>query len=218
MESGIEKGKDLSQKEDENFNFLEIPNNNRNIINEDLNFDKIGQVREIDSQNTKDVKNNKIKTLTRKISDIPTTTKTMPSKREIIDKVTQKTSLLDLELSGKNLNDLIKEEEEKLTKEYNAKPELITDIKDVKKNNEINNKNENNMNELEAEDNDEKKSNYSEDDSISEEKEEIKIQRKLIIEKMQKRTDDIVDMPNFTIFDETKMVFLNEENDLSKNK
>ena len=218
MESGNEKGKDLSQKEDENFNLLEIPNINRNNINEDLNFDKIGQVRGIDSQNTKDVKNDKIKTLTRKISDIPTTTKTMPSKREIIDKVTEKTSLLDLELSGKNLNDLIKEEEEKLTKEYNAQPELITDINDVIKNNEINNKNENNMNELEAEDNTGKKSNYSEDDSISEEKEEIKIQRKLIIEKMQKRTDDIVDMPNFTIFDETKMVFLNDENDLSKNK
>ena len=218
MESGNEKGKDLSQKEDENFNLLEIPNINRNNINEDLNFDKIGQVRGIDSQNTKDVKNDKIKTLTRKISDNPTATKTMPSKREIIDKVTEKTSLLDLELSGKNLNDLIKEEEEKLTKEYNAKPELITDNKDVIKNNEINNKNENNMNEFEAEDKDGKKINYSEDDSISEEKEEIKIQRKLIIEKMKKRTDDIVDMPNFTIFDETKMDFLNDENDLSKNK
>ena len=88
----------------------------------------------------------------------------------------------------------------------------------MEKNNEINNKNEKNMNELEAEDNDQKKSNFSDDDSIGEEKEEIKIQRKLIIEKMQKRTDDIVDMPNFNIFDETKMVFPYDENDLTENK
>ena len=217
MESGNENGKDLNQKEEENFNAFEMINND-NTINEDLNFDKIREVEKIDRKNIEDLKNNKTKSLTRKISDRPTTTKTMPSRREIIDEVTRKTSLLDLELSGKNLKELIKEEEEKLTKEYNAKPELIIENKDVKKNNEINNKNENNMNELEAKDNEEKKSNFSDDDSISEEKEEIKIQRKLIIEKMQKRTDDIVDMPNFTIFDETKMVFLKEENDLSENK
>ena len=142
----------------------------------------------------------------------------MPSRREIIDQVTKKTSLLDLEISGKNLKDLIKEEEERLTKEYNANPELIIENKYVKKNNEINKKNEKNINEFESEDNDQKKSNFSDDDSIGEEKEEIKIQRKLIIEKMQKRTDDIVDMPNFTIFDETKMVFPYDENDLTENK
>ena len=214
--------KDLKNKKDQNelefFNGLDSLNSNKNYSPDELNFDNIREIGQKDNKKIEDKKNDKTKakTITKKSQDNSTTIKTMPTKRQIIDMVTNKTSLLDLEINGKDLNELIREEEERLTKENYINQELIKNNEEICNNNEIIKINENNINEV-----DNKKlkieKNIS-DESISEENEEIKKERIITIEKMKKKTDEIVDVPGFNIFDETKMNFIKNENDLLKEK
>ena len=217
-----ENEKDLKNKKDQNelefFNGLDSLNSNKNYSPDELNFDNIREIGQKDNKKIEDIKNDKTKakTITKKSQDNSTTIKTMPTKRQIIDMVTNKTSLLDLEINGKDLNELIREEEERLTKENYINQELIKNNEEICNNNEIIKINENNINEI-----DNKKlkieKNIS-DESISEENEEIKKERIITIEKMKKKTDEIVDVPGFNIFDETKMNFIKNENDLLKEK
>ena len=217
-----ENEKDLKNKKDQNelefFNGLDSLNSNKNYSPDELNFDNIREIGQKDNKKIEDKKNDKTKakTITKKSQDNSTTIKTMPTKRQIIDMVTNKTSLLDLEINGKDLNELIREEEERLTKENYINQELIKNNEEICNNNEIIKINENNINEV-----DNKKlkieKNIS-DESISEENEEIKKERIITIEKMKKKTDEIVDVPGFNIFDETKMNFIKNENDLLKEK
>ena len=217
-----ENEKDLKNKKDQNelefFNGLDSLNSNNNYLPDELNFDNIREVGQKDNKKIEDTKTDKTKakTKTKKSQDNSTTIKTMPTKRQIIDMVTNKTSLLDLEINGKNLNELIREEEERLTKENYINQELIKNNEEICNNNEIIKINENNINEV-----DNKKlkieKNIS-DESISEENEEIKKERIITIEKMKKKTDEIVDVPGFNIFDETKMNFIKNKNDLLEEK
>ena len=217
-----ENEKDLKNKKDQNelefFNGLDSLNSNKNYSPDELNFDNIREIGQKDNKKIEDIKNDKTKakTITKKSQDNSTTIKTMPTKRQIIDMVTNKTSLLDLEINGKDLNELIREEEERLTKENYINQELNKDNEEICNDNEIIKINENNINEV-----DNKKlkieKNIS-DESISEENEEIKKERIITIEKMKKKTDEIVDVPGFNIFDETKMNFIKNKNDLLEEK
>ena len=217
-----ENEKDLKNKKEQNelefFNGLDSLNSNNNYLPDELNFDNIREVGQKDNKKIEDTKTDKTKakTKTKKSQDNSTTIKTMPTKRQIIDMVTNKTSLLDLEINGKNLNELIREEEERLTKENYINQELNKDNEEICNDNEIIKINENNINEV-----DNKKlkieKNIS-DESISEENEEIKKERIITIEKMIKKTDEIVDVPGFNIFDETKMNFIKNKNDLLEEK
>lgn len=149
-----ENEKDLKNKKDQNelefFNGLDSLNSNKNYSPDELNFDNIREIGQKDNKKIEDKKNDKTKakTITKKSQDNSTTIKTMPTKRQIIDMVTNKTSLLDLEINGKDLNELIREEEERLTKENYINQELIKNNEEICNNNEIIKINENNINEI----------------------------------------------------------------------
>lgn len=121
------------------------------------------------------------------------------------DIIIQKTSLLDLENNGMSLSEYVfKKEEEIQQKEGNEKKEIKEE-----ENNE--NLNENSQEPVKNDADDD--SDSLKDIKVIEEDEETKKKRELVIEKMSKKYDEIVDIPGYNILNEEICKEFEKEND-----
>lgn len=185
--------------------FINInPNVNNFEDNDDLNFGQLNNlgINEKEENKIKEPitkKRNKTKKKTKEDKTTTTTFKTS----DIREIAIQKTSLLDLFNSGKNYSELIKEKEEEVKKNT-----IINEDVNIKKVNESDIPGPPKVEEHGDGDGDD-------DDlfNVSEEDEEIKRQRSAAIEKMTKKYDEIVPIPDFNIFDETKINMFKKTND-----
>jgi len=223
----------FEQNEEENFNNFGINQNqksgNINEHNDEINMPGISQINNPitnDNQNKQDKGNN-----SKNISNILTKSKSIPTRKEISEMLTKTTSLLDLINENKTFKQKVDEKEEELRNEYNNQIVKVNENEKKEENKKIIkedniNKNENeeeNKNEIKETINNENKNSSSEEEKenvkfpLDEEDEEIKEQRALAIEKIQKITDEVVEIPNFNILDESKIKhFLNEDDDFAE--
>ena len=144
------------------------------------------------------IKKLKVKSKTKKIEKLSTKniTNTIKTKNDIRDETIRNTTLLDLENNDITLSQLIKVREEE----------------EERKNSNIIEYDNDNDKSCEEEKNNklyEKKENDS--FSLSEEDEEIKKQRILAIEKITKKTDELVEVPGFNIYDFSKAIMYEQE-------
>ena len=169
--------------------------------------DQIGRPREYDEENnqinmpqinsigTNDNTNNEtsVKKKTSKKTDRLSTTIDTAHKDIIIENV----SLLDLENNGLSLTQYVVKKAEEIQQEERKK-----EIKEG----------ENNENSQENDDDD---SDSLKDIKVSEEDEETQKKREMIIEKMSKKYDEIVDIPGYNILNEEicKQFEIEKEND-----
>lgn len=234
----------MEQNEEENFINLGINQNIGNINEQydDINITGISQINNTISdanininQNRKEKeKENNItkgKTKTKTHFNIITKSKTLPTRREIIDKVCETTTLFDLVINNKTLKQVVDQKEEELKKEVNNQIIKINDneIKEqenkiIKEN--IINKDETeednkNKNEIKENYNNECKNSFSSEEKendvlfqlIEEDEDSIK-KRASVINKILKVTDNLVDIPNFKIFDDSKFKECLNEDDV----
>ncbi len=199
--------------------FININQNVNNFEdNDDLNFGQLNNLginakeeNKIKEPITK--KRNKTKKKTKEDKTTTTTFKTS----DIREIAIQKTSLLDLFNSGKNYSELIKEKEEEVKKNT-----IINEEVNIKKVNESDIPCPPKVEEHGDDDSDGDDDGDDNDDddlfNVSEEDEEIKRQRSAAIEKMTKKYDEIVPIPDFNIFDETKIKMFKKTNDFYKIK
>ena len=174
-----------------------------NIENEDLNLNNINKIGiNIENENKKNNeeisnKKTKSKSKTKKIEKLSTKniTNTIKTKNDIRDETIRNTTLLDLENNDITLTQLIKVREEEERKNSN----II----------EYDNDNDKSCEEEKNNKLYEKKENDS--FSLSEEDEEIKKQRILAIEKITKKTDELVEVPGFNIYDFSKTIMYEQE-------
>lgn len=244
MDSGISRRSNLEfnnveQNEEENFSNFGINQNvgYPNDQNDDINIANISQIDNPitnENQNKKDKENNitKAKTKTKNISNILTKSKTLPTRKEITNIMCDKTSLLDLFNENKTFKQIVDEKEQELKNEYNNNRIIkINDNEIEEQENKIIKKDDVNKNEMEKENKNELKENINNDNKdsspaeekdydifeLDEEDEEIKKERELIIEKILKRTDELVYIPNFNILDDSKFKeFLNKDDDFGE--
>ena len=202
--------------QNEQIEFININQNNYED-NDDLNF---GQVNNLginvkEKKKTKEPitkkrnKTKKTKTKEAETNKISTTFKTLSSREIAI----QNTNLLDIYNSGKKYEEYIKEKE----KEEEEKNTIINENVNIKKVNESDIPEPTKV-EDHVDGNGDGDSDDSDDDlfNVSEEDEEIKKQRSAAIEKMTKKYDEIVPIPDFNIFDETKINMFKKTNDFYK--
>lgn len=214
----------LEQNEEENFNNLGINQNGENINdqNDNINLPGIGQINnpitndnQKNNQNKQDKENN-----TKSISKFLTKSKSFPTRREITEMVCKTTSLLDLMNDNKTFKQIVDEKEEELKNEYNNQIVRVNENEMGEEKNKIIKEDDISKNEIKENINDENKNSSSEEEKeneicpLDEEDEEIKEKRALAIEKILKNTDEVVDIPNFKILDESKIKdFLNKDDD-----
>ena len=189
----------------ENEDFMDLLNifEGNNIENEDLNLNNINKIGiNIENENKKNNeeisnKKTKSKSKTKKIEKLSTKniTNTIKTKNDIRDETIRNTTLLDLENNDITLSQLIKVREEEERKNSN----II----------EYGNDNDKSCEEEKNNKLYEKKENDS--FSLSEEDEEIKKQRILAIEKITKKTDELVEVPGFNIYDFSKAIMYEQE-------
>ena len=174
-----------------------------NIENEDLNLNNINKIGiNIENENKKineeiSNKKTKSKSKTKKIEKLSTKniTNTIKTKNDIRDETIRNTTLLDLENNDITLSQLIKVREEEERKNSN--------IIEYDNDNDKSCEEEKNIKLYEKEEND--------SFSLSEEDEEIKKQRILAIEKITKKTDELVEVPGFNIYDFSKAIMYEQE-------
>ena len=221
------------------FNDIGINQNigNLNEKQDDINISGISQINNpiTDSIQNKQEKENNItkgKTKTKNVLTISTKSKTFPTRREITDKLCKTTTLLDLFIENKTFKQLVDKKEEEIRKEednneiikVNDNEIEIEEQKNIKKEKDNiidrNKIEEENKNEIKENNNNELKNSYSSEEKekdmvqLNEEEEKFKKEKALVIEKILKKTDELVDIPNFNIFDDSKMKeFLNEDDD-----
>ena len=174
-----------------------------NIENEDLNLNNINKIGiNIENENKKineeiSNKKTKSKSKTKKIEKLSTKniTNTIKTKNDIRDETIRNTTLLDLENNDITLSQLIKVREEEERKNSNIIEYDNDNDKycEEEKNNKLYEKEENDS------------------FSLSEEDEEIKKQRILAIEKITKKTDELVEVPGFNIYDFSKIIMYEQE-------
>ena len=219
----------LVQNEEENFNNLGINQNGENINdqNDNINLPGIGQINnpitndnQKNNQNKQDKENN-----TKSISKLLTKSKSFPTRREITEMVCKTTSLLDLMNDNKTFKQIVDEKEEELKNEYNNQIVRVNENEMGEEKNKIIKEDDISKNEIKENINDENKNSSSEEEKeneicpLDEEDEEIKEKRALAIEKILKNTDEVVDIPNFKILDESKIKdFLNKDDDFVEKK
>ena len=199
-------------KENEFININQNVNNYED--NDDLNFGQLNNLginakeeNKIKEPITK--KRNKTKKKTKEDKTTTTTFKTS----DIREIAIHKTSLLDLFNSGKNYSEFIKEKEEE-----EKKNTIINEDVNIKKVNESDIPGPPKVEEHGDDDDDgdgDGDDDNDDDDlfNVSEEDEEIKRQRSAAIEKMTKKYDEIVPIPDFNIFDESKIKMFKKTND-----
>ena len=175
-----------------------------NIENEDLNLNNINKIGiNIENENKKineeiSNKKTKSKSKTKKIEKLSTKniTNTIKTKNDIRDETIRNTTLLDLENNDITLSQLIKVREEEEERKNSNIIEYDNDNDkscEEEKNNKLYEKEENDS------------------FSLSEEDEEIKKQRILAIEKITKKTDELVEVPGFNIYDFSKAIMYEQE-------
>ena len=181
----------------DNFNIIG-GNNNINIENDDININKINQIGtniEIENKNKEEILNEKKninKTKKSKSSQLAKFSTEIKTYQNIKEKTIEKTNLLELDFRGINLAQLIQEEEDKANNIDN----------NIDNTNHIQNEDNNEINEI----NENEDKNSSDLFSLDEEEDdEIKKQRIELIEKMTKKTDEVVIIPDFNIFDYSKI-------------
>ena len=214
----------LEQNEEDNFNDLGINQNSGNIndLNDNINLPGIGQINNPitnDNQNNNQIKQDK-ENNTKSISKLLTKSKSFPTRREITEMVCKTTSLLDLMNDNKTFKQIVDEKEEELKNEYNNQIVKVNENEIGEEKNKIIKEDDISKNEIKENINDENKNSASEEEKeneicpLDEEDEEIKEKRALAIEKILKNTDEVVDIPNFKILDESKIKdFLNKDDD-----
>lgn len=215
----------LEQNEEDNFNDLGINQNSGNINdqNDNINLPGIGQINNPitnDNQNNNQIKQDK-ENNTKSISKLLTKSKSFPTRREITEMVCKTTSLLDLMNDNKTFKQIVDEKEEELKNEYNNQIVRVNENEMGEEKNKIIKEDDISKNEIKENINDENKNSASEEEEkeneicpLDEEDEEIKEKRALAIEKILKNTDEVVDIPNFKILDESKIKdFLNKDDD-----
>ena len=195
--------KNISQ---ENEDFMDGLNSiaPNNIENDEFNLNNINKIgintENENKKNNEEISNKKTKSKskTKKIEKLSTKniTKTIKTKNDIREETIRNTTLLDLENNDITLSQLIKVREEE----------------EERKNSNIIEYDNDNDKSCEEEKNNklyEKKENDS--FSLSEEDEEIKKQRILAIEKITKKTDELVEVPGFNIYDFSKAIMYEQE-------
>ena len=195
--------KNISQENEDFMDGLHFiaPNN---IENDEFNLNNINKIgintENENKKNNEEISNKKTKSKskTKKIEKLSTKniTNTIKTKNDIRDETIRNTTLLDLENNDITLSQLIKVREEE----------------EERKNSNIIEYDNDNDKSCEEEKNNklyEKKENDS--FSLSEEDEEIKKQRILAIEKITKKTDELVEVPGFNIYDFSKAIMYEQE-------
>ena len=192
-----------SQENEDFMDGLKIFEEN-NKENEDLNLNNINKIgKNIENDNKKineeiSNKKTKSKSKTKKIEKLSTKniTNTIKTKNDIRDETIRNTTLLDLENNDITLSQLIKVREEEEERKNSNIIEYDNDNDkscEEEKNNKLYEKKENNS------------------FNLSEEDEEIKKQRILAIEKITKKTDELVEVPGFNIYDFSKAIMYEQE-------
>lgn len=209
-----------NQQNEEEFYDLDILDKGVNN-NDELQLENLDQVKQTfantnqkNNQEIEDLKNNKIKT--KGISKITTGNKTLPTRKEITDIVVKNLTLFDLEMGGKTLNQIIDEKEKEIIKEIESN-EIKAEEKNIENIIPYNIRQYSQIIENNKEDNKESIKNEGDEKedsiSVSEEDEETKKERALSIEKILRKTDELVNVPDFNIFDEKNMEIFNNKNE-----
>ena len=209
-----------NQQNEEEFYDLDILDKGVNN-NDELQLENLDQVKQTfantnqkNNQEIEDLKNNKIKT--KGISKITTGNKTLPTRKEITDIVVKNLTLFDLEMGGKTLNQIIDEKEKEIIKEIESN-EIKAEEKNIENIIPYNIRQYSQIIENNKEDNKESIKNEGDEKedsiSVSEEDVETKKERALSIEKILRKTDELVNVPDFNIFDEKNMEIFNNKNE-----